>query len=565
MLYNNLKMIWKIVALLVLLGPVSIGGALYGASQSTAINDLLSGIIEGPAAAATRMARANRFMVRTELAIYQLINAPDDASVAAANKAMNEVVETARGIFSDAAKLAPAFSSRIESIGSSFSRTMETACASTIKLSLVARTPAENARAAALMRSECEPAIEKISQDSVALTAEMQTYMADENKRADDVTASANATSISVIVAATVLVIGLALFLVRRSIVRPLEAMMGVMEAMGHGDLSRKPAETGRADEIGAMSRTLTVLGEQLQAAEVARQQQAEREAAERLQIQKRQKLAEAFVAEIQQIAATFADSSAQVADSARNLSATAEQTSRQAQAVASAAEEAATNVQTVAASSEELAASVREITGQVSHSASVAEVAFREAETSNERIVELARSAQAIGDVIVLIKGIADQTNLLALNATIESARAGEAGKGFAVVASEVKELAAQTGKATDENASKIAEIQQATQGTVSSMGEIIRVVGNIKQISSSIAGAVEQQGAATGEIAQNCQQAATGTQQVTENIGGVGQAAELTGSASSQLLTLSQGLSTQAVDLRRTVERFVSDLHAA
>ncbi len=565
MLYNNLKMIWKIVALLVLLGAVSIGGALYGASQSTAINDLLSGIIEGPAAAATRMARANRFMVRTELAIYQLINAPDDASVAAADKAMKKSSRPPAASFPmRPSSLRPSRRASRAS-GSSFSRTMETACASTIKLSLVARTPVENARAAALMRSECEPAIEKISQDSVALTAEMQTYMADENKRADDVTASANATSISVIVAATVLVIGLALFLVRRSIVRPLEAMMGVMEAMGHGDLSRKPDETGRADEIGAMSRTLTVLGEQLQAAEVARQQQAEREAAERLQIQKRQKLAEAFVAEIQQIAATFADSSAQVADSARNLSATAEQTSRQAQAVASAAEEAATNVQTVAASSEELAASVREITGQVSHSASVAEVAFREAETSNERIVELARSAQAIGDVIVLIKGIADQTNLLALNATIESARAGEAGKGFAVVASEVKELAAQTGKATDEIASKIAEIQQATQGTVSSMGEIIRVVGNIKQISSSIAGAVEQQGAATGEIAQNCQQAATGTQQVTENIGGVGQAAELTGSASSQLLTLSQGLSTQAVDLRRTVERFVSDLHAA
>ncbi len=88
--------------------------------------------------------------------------------------------------------------------------------------------------------------------------------------------------------------------------------------------------------------------------------------------------------------------------------------------------------MQTVAASSEELAASVREISSRVFHSASVADVAFREAQASNARIAELAKAASAIGDVVSLIKGIADQTNLLALNATIESARAGEAGRGF-------------------------------------------------------------------------------------------------------------------------------------
>ena len=172
---------------------------------------------------------------------------------------------------------------------------------------------------------------------------------------------------------------------------------------------------------------------------------------------------------------------------------------------------------------------------------------------------------ADKIGDVVQLINTIAGQTNLLALNATIESARAGEAGKGFAVVASEVKQLASQTARATDEISAKISEIQQSTQGTVTSMAEIMRVIANMKQISSSIAGAVEEQGAATGEIAQNCQRAANGTQQVTQNITGVGQAAQLTGSASTELLALSEGLSGQASDLKQVVERFMQDLQAA
>ncbi|MDR3373629.1 MAG: methyl-accepting chemotaxis protein [Ancalomicrobiaceae bacterium] len=361
------------------------------------------------------------------------------------------------------------------------------------------------------------------------------------------------------------LVVGSATFILLTAMLKPIGKISAAIDGLAQ---NRKPIVDQylrRGDEIGLIAKSIGALYLGLQEAERLRGEQTSREETERQTLSRREKLANDFVGRMQALAGSFIQSSAEVADSAKNLSATAEETSRQAQAVAAAAEEAASNVQTVSAASEELAASVREIGSQVSHSARIADTAFLEAETSNVRIGALATAASAIGDVVNLIRDIAGQTNLLALNATIEAARAGEAGKGFAVVAAEVKQLADQTSKATGDIGAKVQEIQKATGESVTSMSEIVRVVGDIKQISSAIASAVEEQSVSTAEIARNCQQAATGTHQVTENISGVGQAAEMTGSASTQLMTLSTGLSGQAVDLRKEVEGFVKDFAAA
>ena len=561
---KNWPMIWKVVSLLLILGSASLAGALYATSQFSIIDKQNTAILEGPGVGAVAVARADGGVSKTVAAIYQSIVAQNDAEEAAAMKARKDGIDSFELYMTKAARFVPAYADRVDQLRKVYRTALDKTCAETIRLAeLPSSTLEARAKADDLMNRTCGPALNETLKLTAAMIEDFKA-LRDQQKAETAAGAQWSATVTLTGIAATIIaIVALAFFMTRQTVVAPLLAMMKQTEALGRGELDRRFDLGKRSDEIGSLATALEVLRTQLREAEVLRARAAETEQQRAEEMRRaRIEIADQFQARMGSLAETFVRSAQEVADSAKNLSATAEETSRQAQAVSGAAEEASANVQTTAASTEEMSASIRDISRQVARSNEIADTAAAEASRTDTDVKALAIAATKIGEVVELISNIAAQTNLLALNATIEAARAGEAGRGFAVVASEVKQLASQTAKATEEISAKIGEIQAATDRTVGSIDKINGTIAQIQQISGDIAAAIEQQAAATDEISANTQQAARGTEAVTSNINGVGRAAEMTGAASTQLMGLSNSLSGQANELQQEVVDLVKQI---
>jgi methyl-accepting chemotaxis protein len=361
------------------------------------------------------------------------------------------------------------------------------------------------------------------------------------------------------------LVAGLACLFLIGGIATPIRAMTAAMGKLAARDMTVDIPSTGRRDEIGQMAGTVQVFKDGLIDADRLAGVQATERAAKEQRSRRLDQTIASFEVSARDLVGQLSAGAGELEGTATTMANTAEQTQQRAGAVAAAAEEAGVGVRTAAAAAEELTASITEISRQVAQSAKIAARAVDDTQRTNALVGDLAEAADKIGNVVGLITTIAGQTNLLALNATIEAARAGDAGKGFAVVASEVKNLASQTGRATEEIGQQITQIQAATKEAVAAIRGIAAIIEEVSAISTSIAAAVEEQGAATAEIARNVQQTAVSAQEVSSNTQAVGQAATDTGTAASQVLSAAGSLAKQADRLSADVNRFVAEVRAA
>jgi len=369
---------------------------------------------------------------------------------------------------------------------------------------------------------------------------------------------------LAVVIAVSVIAVIGVLTFTARSVVRPVKAMTAAMGSLAGGDLSTDIPGRDRKDEIGAMAGALAVLKENSLRAQHLSGEQSTVHENQRKRTEALGQLCRDFDAEMSKNLGDVAGSLQTMQTAVTSMEKSAEQTAGEAIHANEASAQTASSVGSVASATGELTTTITEITRQVAQSNQIAGEAANQARQTNEQIKGLAIAAEKVGAIVQLINEIASQTNLLALNATIEAARAGEAGKGFAVVASEVKNLASQTGKATEEIASHVNAIHNETHRSVTAIQSVAAIIEQINKITASVASAVEQQGAATQEIVRSVDQASGGTREVTESINTVVGAAGESRNAAASLTEVTGALSAQSQSLRTGVERFLASVKA-
>jgi methyl-accepting chemotaxis protein len=313
-----------------------------------------------------------------------------------------------------------------------------------------------------------------------------------------------------------------------RGIVRPLQSIEAVMDAVSHGDLTRR-ADVASHDEIGrlglSVNRTIDDLRD--------------------------------LMGTVARGANSLSDAATELAAISAQLVSTATETNAQAAEVSGAGVQVSASVGTVAASAEEMALAVQEISTHAHDSSNVATEAEQQAKRSDELVAHLGRTSTEIGTVAQTIATIADQTNLLALNATIEAARAGESGRGFAVVAGEVKELARQTASATEDVRGRIEAIQADTQATVNALATIRQIIGRIRETQQVVAAAVEEQATTTRDMTRNLAEASRGTGEIAKQIASVAEAAQVVNEGATRTQQAAADLAKLAEEMRAVVSR--------
>lgn len=365
----------------------------------------------------------------------------------------------------------------------------------------------------------------------------------------------------------TVTLLGLSLFayLVRKTTLILISQLRDITEQagqLGQNNFAIEITNTKRTDEIGMISRNLEQFKAQLEFNEEYHKK--ERETAKNhakeltnLAENLNRALNERIISVINKATEKSEESEKKCFEMVDTFTAV----QKEIYEVVTASANANENVSNVENSSISLTSALQNVAAETERSKSIVANAVAAAQQSNKTVTTLSDTSQKIEGIVSMISDIANQTNLLALNATIEAARAGDAGKGFAVVASEVKNLAGQTGKATEEIISQIAKIQSAAQESVDAISRITDSVEEVSKNSEAIATSIANQDYNAREISGATKTAAAGTSKVSENIAIISDRTNFTATKAGEVNDNISGLKTDIRELHSTIQNVITD----
>ncbi|MBB5323881.1 methyl-accepting chemotaxis protein [Anoxybacillus tepidamans] len=262
------------------------------------------------------------------------------------------------------------------------------------------------------------------------------------------------ATKMLIITISAVLIGIVLIYLMARSIVKPIVYLQEQLGKVAIGDLTVQ-VQTNAKDEIGQLASHFNHMVHEMRALIHQVNESVGELAASADHLSA---VSEETMATSEQVATAINDIAKGTSEQASDLDTINERTamlSNQIETVARSASE----MQTLSNETKEASYNGLEKLNELQIKSNEAKNELQAVEKVMDDLVE---KMKKIDEVIQTITAISGQTNLLALNASIEAARAGEHGKGFAVVAEEVRKLAEQSSQATELIRQTIATIQQ-------------------------------------------------------------------------------------------------------
>ena len=242
-----------------------------------------------------------------------------------------------------------------------------------------------------------------------------------------------------------------------------------------------------------------------------------------------------------------FSSISAEIAQSAQDLSGRAE-------SQASSLEESAAAMEQMSSTVENSNEAAQKVLRESQHSADLARQGGDAVTDVGQVVQSIEQSSRKMGQIISTIEGIAFQTNILALNAAVEAARAGEQGRGFAVVASEVRSLAQRSSEAAKEIQSLIGESATNIERGARLMQSASQTIGQVVESVTHVNALMGQMGVAAREQAD-------GISQVNEAVTLLDRDTQQNAALAEQSAASSRAMSDSAAVLGRTLEVFRVD----
>lgn len=360
---------------------------------------------------------------------------------------------------------------------------------------------------------------------------------------------------------------------VRSRLVAPLLALIGAIRAMAAGDRDVVLAAANDASELGALSRAMGELRDQLKAAEQRTAAQAqlivESLGSGLKQMARGDLTAEistvlqppftelrtdfnAAVLALRELIGSVGESAASIRigsnDIARASSDLARRTEDTAASIGRAAHSIAEMNNRLKATASAAASTVSRADGAIETVATGRQVADG-AVTAMQRVAD---SAERIDAVIEGLNKIAFQTRVLAMNAAIEAGRAGEVGRGFAVVADLVSALA----KRAEGEAAQAREQLSVTQADIeAAVKSVERVDGALAAITSD----VEQVHKLLGDIATDNAVQANAIGEIDSEISRMDMATQQNAAMVEQTSAAARQLSNEVGQLAGQAERFI------